>query len=240
MIEKLLLLRGEPYEVNQHISINHPTLEDIERYGESRYWQLISSLTASSFDFRFQLDDMGFDYEDIDDFTVFCMLSPTLSKEESYILFGDIDFTKFRRDVDGEEKRLVNDESGLVIDQVHYELIVEFLRTLHGLKRNYKTFGNTMARKFYMEDERRNLERKLNEKSDDESSYAQLVSALVNCAEFKYDYRTVWTMPIYTFMDSVHQVQKMMNYKNLMTGIYTGNIDSKKIPKKQLTWIGDL
>lgn len=240
MIEKMMLLRGAPYEVNQHIVINHPTLEEIEKFGESKYWQLVSSLTASSFDFRFQLDDMGYDFEDIDDFTVFCMLVPTLSIEESSILFGELDFTKMQRDVSDEEIVLRNKALGITIDKVHYELIVEFLRALHGLKRNYKTFGNKAARKFYMEDERRELEKRLAEKKSDESSYAPLISALVNCAEFKYDYRTVWNMPIYAFMDSVHQVQKMMNYKNLMTGIYTGNIDSSKIPKKNLTWIGEL
>ena len=35
------------------------------------------------------------------------------------------------------------------------------------------------------------------------------------------------------------RIQKNLNYKNLMTGIYTGNIDAKKIPNSQLSWIGE-
>lgn len=78
-----------------------------------------------------------------------------------------------------------------------------------------------------------------NKKSDDESQYAPLILSIVNCSEFKYDFESVFSLPIYTFMESIKQVQKMISYKNLMMGIYTGNVDSKNIPKEDKTWISE-
>lgn len=241
-MDKLTLLSGKPYEVNQYIQIKHPTLGEITTYGEQRYLNLICNLTATSYDYRFLLDDLGTYYEDIDDYTLFCKIAPSFEPEDTSILFGSLDLTKFELTVrNGKEVILRDNERGINIDPVIYELIVSFLRDLHGLDRNYKVPGNRAAAMFYMEDERRELEEKAKNFSPEKSStYAPLISSLVNCADFKYDYETVWKLPIYAFMDSVKQVNKLVNYRNVMTGVYTGNIDTKKIKdKKSLTWIGE-
>lgn len=236
------LLRGKPYKLNDKITIYQPTLGEIEEYGEIRYLQLVSNLTATSYDCRFQLDDMGIDYEDIDDFTMFCMMFKLFKIEDTKILFGDLDFQNFELMVKDESEIVIRDnENDINIDPIIYELIVSHLRQVHGLKRNYLKAGNKMAREFLLKEERRNLELQMqNKKNDDnDSQYAPLIVSMVNCAEFKYDYESVFSLPIYTFMESIKQVQKMIGYKNLMIGIYTGNIDSKNIPKEEKTWISE-
>jgi len=72
-MDKLALLRGAPKEITPLIVIKQPTLEEIMTYGERNYWQLVASLTSSSYDCRFFLDDNGFAYEDVEDYVVFCM-----------------------------------------------------------------------------------------------------------------------------------------------------------------------
>lgn len=241
-MNKLSLLSGNPYEVNQYITINHPTLRQVTSYGEQEYLGLVSCLTATSYDYRFMLDDMGEYYEDVDDYTMFCRVAPNLTLEETAILFGDLNFQNFVPVIKNKTEIILRDEENDInIDPVIYELIVAYLRTLHGLERNYKTPGNRMAAKFYLEDERREFEeRSKHFNAEIESTYEPLILSLVNCADFKYDYETVWDLPLYTFMASAKQINKLVNYKNVMTGVYTGNIDIKKIKdKKSLTWIGE-
>lgn len=67
-----------------------------------------------------------------------------------------------------------------------------------------------------------------------------LVSAMVNCEQFKYDHNTVWNLPIYVFMDSVKRIQKLKNYNQLMQGVYAGTIDSKTLSQDSFDWMGSL
>lgn len=237
------MLRGDPYEVNQYITIRQPTLNEIVDYGANDYLSLIANLTATSYDCRFQLDDMGIDYEDVNDYTMFCMLSPLFNQKDTKILFGDLNLSKFKIEY-GDEDTFTLVNGRVVIDEVIYQLIVDYLRKTYGFKRNYIHFGNSMARKFHMEDERRMLEEKAKENDNYKSWLAPMVSALVNCSDFSYDYDTVWGLTICQFMDAVKRINKLNEYRNLNTGIYTGNIDTSKIPKKQLNkqlnWMGEL
>lgn len=242
LADKLKLLRGEPYKVNESIIIYQPSIGDVEEFGESRYWNMIAELTATSYDFRFQLNDAGVDYVEISDFIMFSMVCQMLSLEDTRLVFGDLDLTQFQLYGTDEEPYLEND-TGVIIDPVIYELLVAHLRDIHGLKRNFRTSGNAMARKYHLEEERKQLERKLAAEKEsgkkDESMLGSAISAMVNNTDFKYDYNTIWGLPIYVFLDAVSRIQKNLNYKNLMTGIYTGNIDAKKIPNSQLSWIGE-
>ena len=238
MISKLELLKGDKYKINGNIVINHPTLGEIEQFGEKQYWSIVSTLTASSYDFRFQLDDMGYDYDEIDDYTVFCGFAPTLSIDETGIFFGNLDFQKFTLQADDNGDVLLVNCDGIKIDKIIYELIVDYLRSIHHLKRNYKIAGNQRARHFFLVEERKKLEDKMKqEKNNEQTILGDTISALVNCNDFKYDYSSIWNLKIYSFMDSISRVQKNINYNNLMTGIYTGNIDSSKIPNSQMNWI---
>lgn len=237
-INKLELLRGDIYKINDNIIISHPTLGEIEQFGEQKYWAMISTLTASSYDFRFQLDDMGYDYEEIDDYTVFCGFAPTFSLDETSILFGNLDFQSFQlQNTNNGDVVLINPD-GVKIDITIYELIVDYIRSIHHLKRQYRVAGNKMARHFYLVEERKKMEAMLkNDTQKNMSVLGDTISALINCNDFKYDHKTIWDLHIYSFIDSINRIQKNINYNNLMTGIYTGNIDTSKIPNSQMNWI---
>lgn len=244
-IDKLSLLRGNSYVVNDSISILQPSIEAITEYGNDNYLILVSTLTGTSYDFRFQLDDAGIDYETIDDFTMFSMLFPTLSKEETSILFGDLDPASFSVQLDKQADYFyLENPDGVKIDQIIYQIIVDYLRASHGLKRNFIHFGNEMARHFHMKEEREILEKKSKEENGAGSWLEPLVSAMVNCDSFKYSYETVWQLTFYQFMDAVRRIQKINDYQNLSMGIYTGNIDTEKMGqaklKEQLNWLGEL
>lgn len=243
-IDKVALLRGKPYVINDNVSILQPTLDEIEEYGNERFLGLIATLTATSYDLRFKLDDVGIDYEDIDDFTMFAMLVPAFTNDETKVLFGSLDFESFKVELDQENDYFyLKNNDGVVIDKIIYQLIVDYLRSVHGLKRHFIHFGNEMARKFHMEDERRMLEEQ-KEKEEENSWLESLISAMVNCDGFKYSYENVWGLTFYQFMDAVKRIQKINEAHNVSFGIYTGNIDTEKMGqtklKEQLNWLGEL
>lgn len=243
-IDKLSLLRGVPYFVNDYISILQPSIEQITEYGNDNYLALVSTLTGTSYDFRFQLDDAGIDYETIEDFTMFSMVFPTLHKEETQILLGDLEPSDFSIQLDEQDDYFfLENPDGIKIDKIIYQIIVDYLRASHGLKRNFIHFGNEMARHYHMKEEREILEKK--SKEENAGSWLEpLVSAMVNCDSFKYSYETVWQLTFYQFMDAVRRIQKINDYQNLSMGIYTGNIDTEKMGsarlKEQLNWLGEL
>lgn len=241
-MDKLSLLRGQgrPYFINDKVQIKLPTLKEIEEYGEKNYWNLIYNICSTSYDHRFMLDDAGVDYEDVNDFSIFCMIMPTFDVSETNILFGsDIDFQNFQEYRFNGEPVLYDNKCDIVISDIGYELIVEFLRNVHGIKRNYKIAGNKAARHYHMIEERKKLESELSS-TKYSSTLEPLISALVNCADFKYDYSSVWNLTIYQLLDAVRRISNTDSVQHTMMGIYTGNIDPKKIPQKQLNWLGEL
>ena len=143
-VDSLGLYMGDPYVINEHITITQPTIGQITAYGEKAYYSMVHTITAIPSDMKAQLDDMGLDYEQLEDFELFIMLAPTLSKESTSILFGDIDFSKLKifKNPQNDQIVLADRETGLVIDMLIYERIVNYLRQVHGLKKKVEHAAN--------------------------------------------------------------------------------------------------
>lgn len=226
------LLAGAPYVINEHITVSNPTLETIRNFGEKEYWDVATRLTATAYDFKLMLEDSGIRYEEVGDYDLFIMLHETFTAEES-ALFFNIDLSSMKVAINEEiDEVVLLGDNGTVIDRAIHTKIVTYLRDLHGFERNWKVAGNEYTRKFYMDEDRRNQQMAKRKKW--KSVLTPLVSTLVNCTGFKYDYSSVWNMSIYAFMDAVKRIQIIRNTDNIMTGIYTGNIDAKKMNKKEL------
>ena len=69
------------------------------------------------------------------------------------------------------------------------------------------------------------------------SQLEKLIIALVNSAEFSYDYESVKNISIYQFNLSLLQVVKRVKYDKLMIGCYAGTVNMQEIDKNELTWI---
>ena len=79
-IDQLQLYFGDPYTVNQHITIHQPNIGQIMEYGERAYYSLVHTICAIPSDMKSQLEDMGFDYEQVEDFQLFMMLAQLFLK----------------------------------------------------------------------------------------------------------------------------------------------------------------
>lgn len=247
MADKLSLLRGKPYRITDKVSVNNPKIGDIAEFGEQRYWSVLSHICATSFDHRLFLEEAGIDYLTVSDWKMFYSSYLILTREETEIFIPGIDFRKLRpAEVnDDGEVALVDEDMEIIINEYIYYEIVDFLRKCHNIERNYKIPGNETARQIYMREAREARERiERNPRVSSESSYLEpLISALCNSQGFKYDFETVWSVPIYTFMDAVRRIQKIKNADHLAGGMYGGMIDVSKMNKgqlnKDLNWMGE-
>ena len=143
-LDDLQLYYGQDYKINDHICIHQPRIGEILEYGEAEYFGLVKTLTAIPSDMKSVLFDRDIDYEEIEDFDLFCMIARGFSQEQTAIIFGDLDFKKFQKVlVDGETRPILyNPEGDIIIDLRIYLLIVEYLRKVHGFKVKIEKAGN--------------------------------------------------------------------------------------------------
>jgi len=240
LVDELQLFRGKDYKVNDYIIIHQPTLGEICDFGEQRYFSMISTICATPSEYKVQLYDMGIDYEELGEFEFFIMLTKTLKAEDTNIILGDVDLSRLipLQDKNTNEIFLYDGSTGAIVDFLAYTLITDFLRKIHGFKKQVDRTGNAATKQIIIDTERRRLERHKNDKY--KSVLIPLISAMINCENFKYNHETVWSLPIYVFMDSVRRIQKIKNYEHIMQGAYSGCVDLSKIPKDDLNWLGSI
>lgn len=69
--DELSLYAGDDISITDKIIVTQPTLYQIRKFGEKRYFSAVHTLTAVGADMKWQLWDMGIDYTKIDDFDLF-------------------------------------------------------------------------------------------------------------------------------------------------------------------------
>lgn len=243
-MDKLKLLKGDPYVITDKVTVLNPQLCKIVEYGEERYWSTILNLCATSFDHILTLEESGVDYLDVDDWEMFVAAKSSFKPEDTNILLPGIDLSKLiaYKSEDSGKIVLANKKGEIIIDEIIYNEIVTFIRDVHGIERNYKIPGNKLARSIYL---REAMEaREFAGRKRFKSVLEPLVSAMCNANGFKYNFDTVWELPIYTFMNSVKRISKIQKANNISQGIYGGMLDVSKMNKAQLNkdldWMGEL
>lgn len=236
LFDELQLFRGDNCKINDYISIHQPKISEICDIGEKQYYSDISAITSTPSQYKVQLFDMGIDYRAISDYELFLMLYRCVSEDVSKLLFNGLNICDFEvATKDDDSIFLYGQKNNIIIDELGYILISEYLRKIHFFEKIVEKAGTEKSMKYLIERDRRRLNRAKN--NDFKSLLKPLVSAMVNCEHFKYNHLTVFDMHIYAFNDSVRQIQKIKNYDNLMFGLYSGSIDAKKINQKELTWV---
>ena len=238
-MDELSVFRGRSYAVNGKLSIRHPTLDEIERFGEQRYFGIVRSLCATPADRKVDIwDSLHVYWDTVDEYELFVSSFLSVQKEDLSILFGGLDTASFRVAVrqDVSQVILVNKDD-VAIDRVIFKLMTDYLRSIHSMKKNTDVGANDETKDIMIEDDRDEIA--LQARKPFRSPLKPLISALTNCPEFKYRWDDVWTLPIGVFMDGLESVQRDKNHNFIMHGIYNGCVDIKKLSKRELSWIGD-
>lgn len=245
--DELKIYRGEDYEIAENIVIHQPTLAEICDYGEQKYYSMIYQLTATPQSMKYQLWEVGIDYTKITPFELFySMIYKLYPVEETKIIFGNLDFQKFKvaEDINYDNNPIVlyqidNDGNEIMINEVIYESIMDYLRDTHLIEKDEKIPGNESTKMILIEDAKDEYLK--NKSSEYHSRLKNLISSMVNSEGFKYNHTQVWSMKINAFMDSVKRISKIKNAYLLLQSGYSGfGITLKDIDKKQLDWLGEL
>lgn len=220
----------------EKINIIIPTVGDILRH-EDEYYNLVSILTAMPVDLMVQLDEIGVDFTTINDYELFLRLFPAIKSQDTSLIFGDLDLSKFNIAVSEEQNSLVliNPETEVEINRAVQQEIASVLRKIHHLEKNYKKPANKDAQEYMLERARTKIKRKRNRVED--SQLESLIVALVNTKEFKYDFEGAKGLSIYQFNESVRQIIKKVDYDNRMFGVYSGTINAKELSQDDLNWL---
>lgn len=227
---------GGDYVINADIRVRNVTLGEISDFGERAYYETLTALCATPSMYKVSLYDAGVDWTEMGDFAFFCLLRRKLWPDTTRILLGDLDLTMLTERMDNGDVKLIDPRDGrVVIDRVLYALLTDYLRRMFRMERQEEIPEDDHTKKYLVDRDRRRQQRKMKELS--KSMLVPLVSGMVNLADFKYDYRTVWDLPIAAFNESVFRARKYQRYVQVMYGVYGGNVDLKKIDLRELDWL---
>ena len=237
MENKKCLLNATSVEIVPNLFLRIPTVGEILE-DEDKYYGIVSSLTASPFQYMVQLDDMGIDYTQITDYQLFMMLFPIYAQSDLSLIFGDLDTSDFNVYVNQQDNSQViySPKNNIVIDELVYNDLANTIRKINLFEKVKSKPGNESARKYLLEKERKKQKR--NAKKPKEPYLEKLVIALVNTSEFPYNYETCMDLSIYKFNQSFKQIQQKITFDNTMIGVYAGTVDTSKMTNKDsLSWI---
>lgn len=230
------LLYGRSLPITEQISLAVPTVGEILDHEED-YYALVSMLTAMPIDFMVQLDDIGVDFTTINEYELFLILFNTIREMDTKLIFGDLDLSRFElaKHIESGMPVVYDEIDDIVIDRVVHTKIANALREMHHLEKDVRKPGNQEAKEYLLERARKKLKRR--KKRREKSQLQQLIVAMVNTEQFKYDFNGVRELTIYQFNESVRQIQHKIDYDNKMHGIYAGTVDPKKINQDELNWL---
>lgn len=238
-VDDLKLYIGDDYVINDSIKVLQPTIRQIAEFGERDFFSVVHTITAIPSDMKSQLWDMGLDWTEVDDFELFVMLVQTLTPDKTEILFGDLDFSKLRPfnhpHIEG-EIILVDREAGILIDKMTYLRIISYLRKAFNITPKIEKAANKMTKKILIEEDRAKI--KFNKDKPFKSFLLPLISSVKVKQGYTKEY--VLNMGFVEFMNDVARLQVIHNADHLLSGVYAGTIDMKKINKAELNWMKEL
>lgn len=235
-VDEIRLLTGQPFDIGVGIKLHQPTIRDIAKFGESEYMSLVSAVTSEPFDMPYYLDQMGIDFEKIKPFELFCILTSQIPQSTSRLLFGNLDFTKFRV-VERENDIAMVNSSGIIIDTQVRERIADNVRRMHCLPKNILTScENKFTHDLMIRQQKKEIDRAQRRRDlfGDSSHYANLVSSLA--CEW-HDYDRVFDLHVGQFFDAILRMGYRQNADNLYHGLYAGTVSFKNIHKSDLDWM---
>ena len=239
-IDELQMYFGEPFKINNKITIYQPSIGDVVTFGERKYYSMIHTLTCIPSDMKSQLDDMGINYMEISDFELFIMLSRGLTSDITRLVLGDLDLSKFILCTNTATNELVlyDEVHDITIDRLIYMKMIEYIRKMHSIKPKIEKAANETTRKILIQIDREKIEKSKNEPY--KSQLKGLISAMMRYPGFKYKKNELRECGLYEFMDTVQGAQIYVSTTALIKGSYSGMIDTSKINKKEFNWMRGL
>ena len=246
-IDALKLYFGEPFviqnDIHNDIIINQPTIGDIIKNAETQIYSAVNTLIANPTMYRMQLWDLGVDWNKVSDFSLFCMLAPSIDSESTKLLFGDLNFQLFQlqqtqTEDEGVSYYLFNEEQNVEIDETAYLQMASYLRAMFNTYPKVEKARGKSTKEWMIEEDRMSFEQHKNDVY--KSTLLPLISTCLNHPGFKYKKNELREVGIVEFMDSVQRLQVYESSTALLKGIYSGFVDASKIDKNELNFMREI
>lgn len=225
---------------------------------------MVNVFLTDPYDYMVFLDDKGIDYETVKPFDVFCMLfndyveriktlSSECSEEQLLQLFqNNIYFSAFKfffgidgffivKNPNGETVIGYGDGQFLMNSEI-FDYITEFVRKINGIPDSEKIYPeDEWAKQILIEDEREKIKKqaKKREKGEEETNkdrLGNLISSLTWSCNGGITPFNRNQLHMYDLIDGINRTDKLLHYRNTMTGYYSGCIEKKSINFNELHW----
>ena len=240
-VDELRLYFGDDIKISDGVVLKSPTVGQVVDYGEASYFSVLQTLCATPSSMKAQLADLKpnpVDWMKITDWQLFQMLYPSFKPEQTSLVLGDLDLSqlKLRPGEFDDEVVLANDDNTIVITEVIYNVLITYLRKMHGFKKQVDKAGNKMTHKVLIDLARQDAKMAANKPY--KSFLLPLVSSLQGRQKYTKDY--IRNMSIYEFMNQINRAQIIVQADAALCGSWSGMVDTKKIPKDVFDWMKDI
>lgn len=238
--------------------------ENLGLNSESIYYSMVNVFLTDPYDYMVFLDDRGIDYETVTSFDVFCLLfndyvdkfqnsTASFTEEKKLELFkNNIYFTAFKfffgiesffiaKD-SNDEKAIGYEDDKLLMNSYIYDYVSEFIRKINGIQDSEKIYPeDEWAKQILIEDEREKIKRQAkkkvnNDEEPNKNRLGNLISSITWSCNGGITPFNRNQLHMYDLIDGISRTDKMLNYKNTMTGYYSGCIEKKNINFNELHW----
>lgn len=233
-------------------------------YSENMYYSMVNVFLTDPYDYMVFLDDKGIDYETVKPFDMFCLLfndyieklqtmTTEYSEEQIMILLkNNIYFSAFKFFLGVESFFIAKDPNGesvigygknqFLMNSDIYDYITEFIRKINGIPEGERIYPeDEWAKQILIEDEREKIKKqaKRREKGEEEANkdrLGNLISSLTWSCNGGITPFNRNQLHMYDLIDGINRTDKLLSYKNTMTGYYSGCIEKKNINFNELHW----
>lgn len=230
----------QPFKVNDDITIYQPSVRDIIRFGEIKFYnQVLIPFVTNPTSHRVMLWDKGIDWNKISDFELFTSLYKTLPPGSTQLIFGNFTFEGYEPYVSklGDKESIVlwNQSTDKLITEDDYNMFSQYIRTLFNIfPKRERIIGKDIKEDVIKEDR---IAQKLHENDEEKPFLLPLISACMNHPGFKYKYEDLDSLGIFCFMDSVERLQVYESSIALLHGAYGGFVDTSKMDRTEMNFM---
>lgn len=211
--DQLKMYFGEPYVIDLEdaygsITVYMPTIGDIIRIGEKRFYSNLNIFICTTTQYRLPLWEMGIDWNEKSNFELFVMLYKTADPECTKLLFGDLDFSKFepllkqkppKAKVEGEnsddddddnsddenveekpELVLWDDEDQIEINENVYNHFSQYIASVFAIALEEKITTDNTLKQWYINKDRRLVENKKKNEEKGKEEKTISIQALIS------------------------------------------------------------
>lgn len=241
-VPKLNLQYGDSLRFNNGFEFRQPTVMDVKSLGEDYYFWFMSLFMKNPSDMIHQLFQMGIDYEKITKDELFRMLVGENTELfcSLFEYFTNSENITFRYFEEYEQEcifgKLKDSSVEFLIDFTAFDIICQYIKDIH-------LYKHSKVRKFSDDETKKDIikyeleEMNFFNKNKENDGFSNITSSLVRANQRTWEY--VFSLTVYRLYDELYRAMKEKEAQQLISGIYTGNIDGKKL-KSDLDWTGNI